>query len=215
MTDSEDEFYDTEHSKLQTEYWLRQIDWSPHVKVLKSELSVRPVSDSAFTRRCFESSFLFRILYRYQSYISRFVLNPTTHLYTPKEAKSPSALQLTNSLTLALEQTVLTDYANSYLAAMPECLAFPPDQCEFLWNFFTFLSVTDAKLNCIIPLEACADVYSAFSSALLLSRLETVPAEQRRLCVFDIARHVDVVGRLHGFFDLERREKSENLTEDN
>lgn len=185
--------FDSEKNEIK--YWFKEVEWAP--KTLKRVPSIRPISTSPFTQKCFESSFLFRVFYRYQTYISKYSQNQTTGTWSPS---GPKLLTLSNSLTLALEQTVLTDYAQSYLTAFPGCLAFPPNVVEFLWNFFSFLSATDSKLNCIIPLETCPDVFEAFSSALKTIQPNAHTQKNHSLCVMSIILRTDVSNRLAKFF---------------
>jgi len=197
--DDEDDHYDSEESKRLTAHWEHLPDWQ--YKTLKREITIPQFNESTFTARCFESSFLFRVLYHYQTYISKFVFDSNTRLLNPP-IRSLNSIKptLTNTLIIALEQSVLSDYYNSYMTALPDCLALPPDPFDFLWNFFLFLSETDVKLNCIKPLEACEQVFLSFSRALLLSRLSNVdPGDQqkKRLWILDIVRHTNVIGRMH------------------
>lgn len=184
-----------DEEKHDIRYWFKEIDWNP--RLLKREPTIRPISKSTFTRKCFESSFLFRVFYRYQTYISKYAVNQASGTFVPSGQK---ILELTNSLTLALEQTILTDYAKSYLTAFPGSLAFPPNVFEFLWNFFMFLNTTDAHLNCIIPLETCPEVYSAFSSALQFSKLNSQNANAHIPCILCIIKHTAVTTKLAKFF---------------
>ena len=100
-------------------------------------------------------SFLHRLIYNYEEYISQFKMVEGKDFESPEELKfvGNQNLKLKNKEEEATELELLNNFVREYDSFFPNEEPFPPNKINFLWNFFTFLNHHKNEFDKIMMLE--------------------------------------------------------------